>query len=396
MFTLINRQVLAVALSLLLFSCKKEDTQQPTILPSDIKASVSYDANFENTIYPSLILSLNNFLVSQDTDFDLFTVNLTSPAPDAVLKVVLEESKFNSESVMTEELPEKGKTYSFFPKISWKFDELKNTSQPGSIALNFKIYINSEEVDRKILNLQYRSVNECVFAINQPGKTQALPFMFAAYVNEDSPLIDVLLGDVLEHNITPNFKGYQGDEVSVIFEVWSIWYHLQTKGVKYSSITSTSNTSSKILSQYVRFFSEVYNTNQANCVDGTVFLASILKKLGIDPVLVLEPGHMYLGFYAKPDKQSFWVLETTMIGDINLNNYVTDYDKMEASINNFGAALDINAEKYNSNMSKMADPNNLTYWSFDVSALRAFVSPINKRQQKGQDILERMKQIVLQ
>lgn len=36
--------------------------------------------------------------------------------------------------------------------------------------------------------------------------------------------------------------------------------------------------------------------SQANCVDGRVLFASILRKIDIAPALVLIPGHMFLAF----------------------------------------------------------------------------------------------------
>ena len=42
--------------------------------------------------------------------------------------------------------------------------------------------------------------------------------------------------------------------------------------------------------------------------------ASVLRKLSIKPFLVTIPGHMYVGFYTKPDKSEFVGLETTVIG----------------------------------------------------------------------------------
>ena len=35
--------------------------------------------------------------------------------------------------------------------------------------------------------------------------------------------------------------------------------------------------------------------HQANCADGSVFMASILRKIGYDVSLVLGPGHMWNG-----------------------------------------------------------------------------------------------------
>ena len=106
--------------------------------------------------------------------------------------------------------------------------------------------------------------------------------------------------------------------------MFAVWNVLQRIGVKYSSITQPSGSSDTIMSQHVRFLDEAYSNSQANCVDGTVLFASVLYKLGIWPVLILRPGHMFLGFY--PDESSYQrhqnlaCLETTLIGNPGLNS----------------------------------------------------------------------------
>ena len=68
------------------------------------------------------------------------------------------------------------------------------------------------------------------------------------------------------------------------------------------------------MSQYVRFVDQSLTNTQANCVDGSVLLASILRKISIEPFLITVPGHMYVGFYLGAGKSQFVVLETTVIG----------------------------------------------------------------------------------
>ena len=55
---------------------------------------------------------------------------------------------------------------------------------------------------------------------------------------------------------------------------------------------------------------------QANCVDGSVLMASVLKKIEIKTCLVLVPGHCYLAFYSKePEKGGkLYGVETTLLG----------------------------------------------------------------------------------
>jgi hypothetical protein len=117
--------------------------------------------------------------------------------------------------------------------------------------------------------------------------------------------------------------GYQGTEQTVFMEVFAIWYYLQQSQVKYSSITTTSNPADRVWTQNVRFFDQLIDNAGANCVDGSVFISSILMKLGIDPVIILIPGHIYMGFYGDAAHESYYLLETTRIGQIDLPNIDT-------------------------------------------------------------------------
>jgi hypothetical protein len=57
-------------------------------------------------------------------------------------------------------------------------------------------------------------------------------------------------------------------------------------------------------------------TAQANCVDGTVLMASVLRRIGIDSYIVLGPGHAMLAYLRKPEAkvENLVVVETTALG----------------------------------------------------------------------------------
>jgi hypothetical protein len=44
---------------------------------------------------------------------------------------------------------------------------------------------------------------------------------------------------------------------------------------------------------------------------GSVLFASLMYKIGIMPVLVVKPGHMFVGYYLDKDRKQFEFLETT-------------------------------------------------------------------------------------
>lgn len=67
-------------------------------------------------------------------------------------------------------------------------------------------------------------------------------------------------------------------------------------------------------SQRIKLPSVTLQTGSANCIDSSVLLASALEHIGIDPVIVLVPGHAFLGWKIWADSDVYSFLETTMIG----------------------------------------------------------------------------------
>jgi PKD repeat protein len=381
---------------------------EPEPTAASINFTVIGDQDLEQTIYPSVLLGLANLIAESNEDF--FDFSLKNPKANSNLKIVIEASNLNSETIFQTQMATKGQIYTFSPLIKWNYANLKSLTQPGNVDLTFVCYINDKEIDRKNLRFSYRSANECVYGyIDSKGAYIDIKWMFAAFVNEDNPKIDELLSEALSYSIVNYFIGYQGTENDVFKQVSALWFYLQAHSVKYSSITASSNPSQKVFSQYVRFFNDVYNNSQANCADGSVFLASILKKIGINPLLITIPGHMYLGYYTVLDKSQLRLLETTKVGDVNLaeiyedsqyvynlskySDYISDetlndyfdgivsldFVKKEISLNSLLDATNCNIDSYNNNISKFNDPNNHEYKIFDIEALRKIVQPIGNK-----------------
>jgi hypothetical protein len=177
--------------------------------------------------------------------------------------------------------------------------------------------------------------------------------------------------------------GYQGSQQDVIREVFAIWNVMQRQDMKYSSITTPSGESKSVFSQHVRFLDEAVQNSQANCVDGTVLFGSILYKLGIYPVLVKIPGHMFLGFYTDSQRQHRSFLETTLIGAPGLTSTqrnwtfrtVDGYLSSE-SYKQFVAALNQGQQEFEK-VAPQFQAKNPNYSLIDIQAARhAGISPI--------------------
>jgi hypothetical protein len=148
------------------------------------------------------------------------------------------------------------------------------------------------------------------------GKQQDLSFLFAGYVNESHPFVQSVLQQALNWQAVTAFDGYQRGPQDVRLQVFALWNVLQRNHVHYSSITtpSAASPSGHVYSQAVRFIDQSLRSQQANCADGSVLFASLLYKIGIQPILVIKPGHMFVGYYLDEGHKQFEFLETTMLG----------------------------------------------------------------------------------
>lgn len=402
----------SLLLLVLLFFAGCQSATQRRFDPREVAFQVEYSPIYAGNLYPSLVLGLSHSSLSQGDTQALFTVSLTSPVNDAVVRIVVDSSALNYVTIQQEVLPVKGQSYTFCPQIKWKYDKLYATRQPVSVDFTFTCYVNDEEVDVKNIRLLCRSVNECLLGVRYEGKTYDYKWLFAGYVNEDHPDINAILADILDQGVVKRFSGYQAGSVTVEDQVFAVWHYALERGISYSSISCTSNPTRNARVQHIRFFDEVYNTRQANCIDACVFFASILRKIGLKPVIFVEPCHAYLGYYTDRKRKQIALLETTMTAWVQfpmlqrsldgegrlpeeqlakVKSYLTEeqlrqyregalsFDEMKRCVSRaiFDKATIYNQENYEANKAAFADTANTDYQMLDIEQLRRFVQPIN-------------------
>jgi len=217
-----------------------------------------------------------------------------------------------------------------YPKAIWDYDALRNCNQQKPANLKIRVTVDGTVIAEIVETVLLRSINDCPFYVKLDDDGQDLEDIsvtFAAYVNENHPWIDGLLKEAIsaakDQELINGFTGYQsGSQEEVISQVFAIWNALQRRGIKYSDV-STAPPSKFVYSQTVRFLDDTVNASQANCVDGSVLMASILSRIGLDAYLVMVPGHCFLAFSdGDMENPTLFGLETTMLGVDNLKPVV--------------------------------------------------------------------------
>lgn len=262
-------------------------------------------------------------------------IKLKSGHANTVVRIELAETPFYARSVSTFVLPKEHTEYIIYPDILWRYNALRDNEQAEPISVVANVEVDGKDLGQKVRTFSVRSINECLLGFNKQlpdGRTRYVStrLFYAAYVNEENPLIDKVLREALNTRIVRRFLGYQGTPEMVDKQVYALWYVLQKRNFKYSSVSYSSLSSNVVYAQRVRTFEDALNSSQINCVDGSVLFASLLRAINITPVLVQMPGHMFVGYYTDSAKKNLTFLETTMIGDVDLDDYFPD-EKLDST-----------------------------------------------------------------
>ena len=208
-----------------------------------------------------------------------------------------------------------------------------------------------------------------------------MSWIFAAYVDERGAAVDRILEVAGKSGIVDKFDGYAGADPDRVYrQVWAIWQALSDRGIRYSSADPAIGRGPRVFSQRVRFIAQTWADRSANCVDGSVLIASVLQRIGLRSFLVLVPGHAFVGFYADADAQRAAYLETTLLGatvsaPAKMPDYASDVEltrDSRASLAGFAAALAAGRAHRARIANKLDGRHRPDYAVIDISAARAF------------------------
>lgn len=294
-------------------------------------------------LFPSGILSIATtdaqLIFPSDTNYvgnpkSMIAVRIRSSKPLSHVRIELAETKFYTQSVSEFVLPAAHTEYLIYPDIVWNYEALRNNVQAEPVSVVAEADINGKKIGRSVRTFSMRSVNECLLGYyTKDRKFHDTGLFFAAYVNEDHPMIDQVLREALNTRIVNRFMGYQGGggAAAVDKQVYALWNVLQKRKFRYSSVSNSSLSSNVVLSQRVRTLEDALNASQINCVDGSVLFASLLRAINIEPVLIRVPNHMFVGYYTDKHRKELSFLETTMIGDVDLDDFFPD-EQLDATM----------------------------------------------------------------
>nr|MBC7244079.1 AAA-like domain-containing protein [Chloroflexota bacterium] len=155
------------------------------------------------------------------------------------------------------------------------------------------------------------------------GKIVDLTHHLCAFVTPHMPEIENLLRKAVEYHPNHCIAGYQGANSAaearlIVREQVRAIYQALKKDAGLAYVNSPLNFGKQEgqITQRVRLPITSLHESQsrANCIDGTVLYASLLELASLEPVIVITPGHAFVGWHIWPGLDQYEFLETTMTG----------------------------------------------------------------------------------
>ena len=153
-------------------------------------------------------------------------------------------------------------------------------------------------------------------AVRRPetGETLDLSHYYGAWVTPHAIPVQERIRRAVELAPNRQMLGYQGDPDLVAPQVAALYQALREAEIVYVNSVIDYGAPAGMTTQRTRLPRESLAQRSANCIDGTVLLASLLEGVSLNPAIVLVPGHAFLGWEAWQGSDDWRFLETTLIG----------------------------------------------------------------------------------
>jgi hypothetical protein len=292
---------------------RADAARPPAAAPTEPAPAPSLEMTgaFENNIFPSLLLSFGAAYPEYSRGL---TVTLRNLPAAAALQLRIDSGLFVRPVQVG--VDDAGGGAVLNPELPWNFDALRRTTQMQPQSFVATLLVDGKPAGEATLVCTLHSVNEAVSRIynNSTGQWLDTSVCFAAFVNEDHPWINALLQEAAAGGGVHAFTGYQSGAPGVMQQAQAIWDALAARGLSYVNVATDSSSSPLVSTQYVRFLDQSVRDHGANCVDASVLFASVLRRIGLRPVLLFRPGHCFAGFYDAAEGGRLVAFETTFLG----------------------------------------------------------------------------------
>lgn len=275
-----------------------EVTQETTSEATDIEISWEAEDRLPTAFYTNKTENLISF-------------TLTSDKPVKV-KLEVEIPGITEKEIKTIEATPEGTTYNSKPPFKQSAYGPLDKAQDKYITIKATNEETGNIIAEDSVKITVLSRNDMVW-IDEDG-TNNMKYI-AKWVTKDNKEVTELVRVAAEYNEQfcgqHAMVGYLGGPDLVYCQMASLFAAMQDYyEVAYIASTESYHTSN---AQSVKLPEEVIMEKSGLCIETVLVMAAAMENLGMEPVIILIPGHAWVAVKTAPGASTYYHLETTML-----------------------------------------------------------------------------------
>ena len=196
-------------------------------------------------------------------------------------------------------------------------------SVPATLILKAKT--EDKVLFEETKNIRIRASGDMIWSLHSPWDTE---YLIAAWVTPKNPVVEKILSIAKERLYGRSLSGYLGSNVQE--QVRAIFNAVRDIGVSY--VNSTVSFGQVGFTQRIRLPNESISQKAANCIDGAVLLASLFENIGLEPLIIIVPGHAFIGVKLSLGSKETLFIETTLLGREIVESILTGETTFDAAV----------------------------------------------------------------
>jgi hypothetical protein len=303
---------LACAITFALSGTSGAAPETPATLKHSSAGTYELSAGLDGEIYP-VFANYASLKSPKRRAWGTISVKVTNPSSEVLRnRIVVQIPGWSDPEIQSIELgPGESHTYLFAPTLLRR--AYQNRELAAATATMTATDSAGQIADQETTSVRLRSVDDLYWGHD----FEYAPFV-ASWVTPHDPAVEQLLSRAKEFMPGRRLPGYESENPTVqdrstLLQAGAIYRALHEKGVSYvkSSMTLGGH---EDFSERVRMPAESLTRSSANCIDGAVLYAAMFENLGMDPVIVLVPGHAFVGVRKAPKSSQYLYIETSLTG----------------------------------------------------------------------------------
>ena len=213
------------------------------------------------------------------------------------------------------------------PKLTTAAIDGLTSERPADLHL-LVTYVDSSGDQKTLLDQTEQTLvtSRRDFPWSIKGMDQQTDFnLVGAMVTPSDPAVEELIRAAANYDPSGSMiSGYEStlDEDNSVYQRLSDLWKAEATDYKLTYISTTISFAPG-QSQRIRLPAEVLSQSSGNCIELVLLYAAAVEALGMQPVIVLIPGHAYLGVRTDDTNRHYYFVETTMIAQATFDDAVT-------------------------------------------------------------------------